>query len=373
MFAKMLVYSLVRRRSRMMAALLAIAIGATVLLGMTAISYDIPRQMGREFRSYGANLVMVASGDGAALAIDDANEAVGLIAPDSLVGATPFRYETIRINMQAYTAAGTVFEEARRTSPYWNVRGNWPQEENDILLGSDIAEFTKLEPGAKLTVTGSGSTGARFSRDMKVAGILRSGGAEDGFIFMKLETMESLMGNSGIATVVEVSIAADSATLDSIAAEITSRVPGVTPRLARRVTQSETAVLSKLQALVFLVSVIVLFLTILCVTTTMMTVVMERRREIGLKKAIGADNRSIMLEFLGEGLILGAAGGFLGAILGYFFAQAVSLSVFGRGVSLDFMLFPVTVFVSVAVTLAACLPPVRRAADVQPAIVLRGE
>jgi putative ABC transport system permease protein len=373
MFFKMLLSSLVRRRSRMTIAMLAIAIGGTVLFGMAAISFDIPRQMGREFRSYGANMVLIASGADARIRLDGAAKAAGIIPAGSLVGMTPYRYETVRVNMQGYTAVGTIFEEARKTSPYWNVQGNWPDGEDDVLIGSDIAELTRLSPGSKLAVTGRSTGGARFSRDMTVRGILRTGDAEDGFIFMNLGTMESLMGDSGVAEVVEVSVAADGSQLALIAGEISSGVQGVSPRLVKRVTQSEATVLTKLQALVFLVSMVVLLLTMICVATTMMTVVMERRKEIGLKKAIGAGNGSIAAEFLGEGLVLGITGGLLGAVLGYFFAQAVSVNVFGRGVSLDLRLLPLTVLVSACVTVAACLIPVRGATDVQPAVVLRGE
>jgi putative ABC transport system permease protein len=373
MFFKMLISSLIRRRSRMMVALLAIAIGATVLLGMVAISYDIPRQMGREFRNYGANMILVASGEDALLSLDDAARAAELIPSSKLIGNAPYRYEIVRINMQGYTAAGTIFEEARKTSPYWNVSGQWPRDADDIMIGSDVAEFTRLTPGAVITITGRGSGGARFRRDMKVSGIVRTGNVEDGFIFMALPTLEELMGDSGTAEVVEVSVAADEAELNGLVAAIGREVSGISPRLVKRVTQSETTVLSKLQSLVFLVSIVVLALTMICVATTMMTVVMERRREIGLKKAIGADNRSIVTEFLGEGLLLGGAGGFLGAALGFAFAQAVSMNVFGRGVFIDWKLFPMTVAASIAVTAAACLVPVRRAADVEPALVLRGE
>jgi putative ABC transport system permease protein len=208
---------------------------------------------------------------------------------------------------------------------------------------------------------------------MRVSGIVRTGGVEDGFIFMDMASIEELMGDSGFAGVVEISVAANEAELKEIMGDIAARVPGVTPRLVKRVTQSETAVLSKLQSLMFLVSIVVLALTMICVATTMMTVVMERRMEIGLKKAIGAGNRGISAEFLCEGALLGGVGGVIGAVCGYFFAQAVSVNVFGRGIFLDWKLFPLTVLASVAVTALACVLPVRRAIDVEPALVLRGE
>jgi putative ABC transport system permease protein len=357
----------------MMSALLAIAIGATVVLGMTAVSYDIPRQMGREFRSYGANMILVASGSDTRMKLDEALEASQVIPPETLFGMTPYRYETVRINMQGYTAAGTDFDGVRSTSPYWNVAGEYPSEDEEILIGFDIAEFTKLSAGSSITVTGRSSAGARFSRDMKVSGTVRTGGAEDAFIFLRIEALENMMGDSGVADVVEMSVVADETALRTLMNDISLKSPKISGRIVERLAQSEASVLSRLRLLFFLVTLIVLALTVFCVGTTMMTVVLERRKEIGLKKALGADNRIIAAEFLCEGLLLGCAGGLLGVALGYFFAQTVSMNVFGREISLGWFLPALTIIVSAAVTIAACLLPVRRAVDVEPAVVLRGE
>ncbi|MDR0357632.1 MAG: FtsX-like permease family protein, partial [Clostridiales Family XIII bacterium] len=104
-----------------------------------------------------------------------------------------------------------------------------------------------------------------------------------------------------------------------------------------------------------------------------MAVVAERRKEIGLRKALGASDRSIVAEFLGEGLFLGCLGGALGVILGFGFAQIIGINVFSRSVHFQAALAPATLVVSVLITGLACLIPVRRATDVDPAIVLRGE
>ena len=373
MYLKIILSSLIRRRSRMVVALLAVAIGATVFLGIGAVYYDIPRQMGREFRSYGANMILVSSGADSSVSLEDAARAEALIPPNKLVGATPFRYETMYYNMQGLTVAGADMEAARKTSPYWQIQGEWPTGENQILLGTDIAENARIYAGTSVTLDIVPEKGRKFKKEFKVSGIIRSGGAEDGFVLMPLKTLESLMGSPGRASVVEMSVAADSGELESLSERIQAEVPGVTPRLVKRLMNSEAVVLSKLQVLVYLVTAVVLFLTMICVGTTMMTVVMERRKEIGLKKAIGAENRSIIGEFMGEGLALACIGGLLGLITGYFFAQAVSMSVFGRGVSLPFFLTLLTFLASLVVTVLASLIPVTRATDVEPSLVLRGE
>jgi putative ABC transport system permease protein len=182
-----------------------------------------------------------------------------------------------------------------------------------------------------------------------------------------------MVEEGGALDVVECSVSAQSAALETLARGIDQNVPGVSARLVKRVTDSEGAVLTKLQALVFLVTVIVLLLIMICVATTMMAVVAERRKEIGLRKALGAANGSLVMEFLGEGIFLGGAGGLLGAIFGFVFAQAVGLNVFNRSITFQPLFLPLTILASIAVTGLACVIPVRNATEVDPAIVLRGE
>jgi len=373
MYFRMVTSSLIRRRSRMLVALLAVAIGATILSGLVTIYYDIPRQMGQEFRSYGANLIFVPSGDDAVLSSEAVKKAVDFIPAETIVGIAPYRYEMVKINEQPFMAAGTDINEVKKTSPYWFVSGQWPQNDGSVLIGQEVADLIRLSAGDTFTVTGTDANGKGFSRDFAVSGIVQSGGTEEAFIFMSLADLEGLMGTSGELDVVECSLSASQTTLDGIVEQIGENVEGVIPRLVKRVTESEGTVLTKLQALFYLVTVVVLLLTMVCVATTMMAVVAERRKEIGLKKALGAANKSIVLEFLGEGLFLGGLGGLLGVALGFAFAQTVSMNVFSRSISFQPLLIPATLAVSIVITGLACLVPVRSATEVDPAIVLRGE
>ncbi|MDR1024982.1 MAG: ABC transporter permease, partial [Treponema sp.] len=125
-YIKMVVSSLLRRRSRMVVALLAVAVGATILSGLITIYYDIPRQMGLEFRSYGANLIFVPAGNEAVISGEAAREAVSYLPEANVIGVAPYRYQMVKINEQPFMAAGTDLAGARRTSPYWLVSGRWP-------------------------------------------------------------------------------------------------------------------------------------------------------------------------------------------------------------------------------------------------------
>ncbi len=91
MYIRMITASLLRRRSRMVIALLAIAIGATILSGLVTIYYDVPRQMGAQFRNYGANMIFTATEDTFSQA--DVDAGVAVIPAKDVVGVAPYRYE----------------------------------------------------------------------------------------------------------------------------------------------------------------------------------------------------------------------------------------------------------------------------------------
>jgi putative ABC transport system permease protein len=336
------------------------------------IYYDIPRQMGQEFRSYGANFVIMPAGNEAVMDTELMEEALSYLPAGMVTGIAPYRYRLVKINEQPFMAAGADLPGTRKTSPYWLVQGRWPEAAGEALIGQEVADLIRLLPGNSFTVTGTGA-GGPFSVDFTVSGLLQTGGAEEAFIFMALPDFEAMTGESGKIDVVECSVSAEAETLEILAGQISEKVPGVSPRLVKRLTDSEGAVLTKLRALVALVTFIVLLLIMICVATTMMAVVAERRREIGLRKALGASNRSLVTEFMGEGIFLGAFGGILGAVFGYVFAQAVGLNVFNRSIAFRPLFVLLTLAASVLVTALACVIPVRNAAEVDPAVVLRGE
>ena len=465
----------------MLIALLSIGIGATILAGLVTIYVDVPRQMGAQFRSFGANMLILSDGE-KGMSKAQLDKALENIPAGQLVGAAPYRY--VRVDMttrqQSFTAAGTDFDQITKTSPYFSIEGRYPENPREVLVGKEIAETIGIregsgmeltwqpaagetagdpsgdrQPGAILSGSAEGWSGGTVYVTVKlddssriasltidagtqtpeiggltqtddsfnsqfvgkslpltlgedvdalsgatitstavvealntarntqsagtaktikytVTGILATGGEEESYVFMSLEDMAGLTG-SDVVDVAELSVSASAEELETYAEQITENTDGVRARLVKRVTRSETAVLGKLQSLVFLVTAVVLILTMICVSTTMMAVVSERRREIGLRKALGASDGSIRTEFLGEGMFLGLLGGILGAVLGFAFAQVVSVNVFGSSITFQPLLLPAAVIVSMGVAALSCLQPIKRAVAIDPAIVLKDE
>lgn len=426
MFWRMVASSVLRRRSRVLIAVLAVAIGATTLSGLATIAIDVPAQMAREIRSYGANMV-VTGADGQAMD-DEALAAVDRALPAAqLVGSASFDYETVTVNDQPYVVGGTDLAAVRQMSPFWFVDGEWPSGGAQVLLGEEIATTIDAKTGDRITInqldgtassnaaaaSGSGkanssgappaasgpgsqagaqsasaplsaqtaqaSQGAQSGADgqarsitVTVSGILKTGGNEDGYIYMSADDMAELTG-AWEPSIAQYSVALEGDQLTALVDSINASVPSVRAQTVKRLVQSDSGVIDMLRSLLGLITVIVLALTTIGVSTTMIAVVTERRNEIGLRKALGATSRSIMGEFMGEGVALGAIGGLVGAAAGYALAAAISWNVFHRAVAVHPLILIATVVSSVAVAVVACLPPVRRALAIDPALVLRGE
>jgi len=181
MFLRMITASLLRRRSRMLIALLSIGIGATILAGLVTIYVDVPRQMGAQFRSYGANMLLLP-GNGEELNSESLAEALRKIPENELVGAAPYRY--VRLDMttrqQSFTAAGTDFSQITKTSPYFSVEGAYPSETRQVLVGREIADTIGVKVGSdmELTYQPEGSAESKTPEESRAAGASLSGRAE---------------------------------------------------------------------------------------------------------------------------------------------------------------------------------------------------
>ena len=384
MYLRMITSSLARRKSRMFVALLAVTVGATILAGLVMVYYDMPRQMGEQFLAYGANLIFTPEGDSDGMTSEQVEAAVGEIDAD-VEGVISYCYESATINDAPVLVAGCDLSATLATSPFWQIEGELPDAPGEVLVGLEQAEFFSLKVGDTVPISylpadavreGENLNGAvEGEREMTftVTGLLDTGSTEEGYFFISEGDMAELTGAEVTYNVTELRVNADSDELAGFIERINADVDGVTAQTVKRITESQTAVLSKLSALVLLVTIITLALIMITVATTMTAVVTERRREIGLRKALGASDGSIMMEFMGEGLMLGLVGGLLGSVLGFAFAWLVSTNVFNSTITFLPALVPITVIVALAVVALACILPVRNATKVDPAVVLKGE
>jgi putative ABC transport system permease protein len=157
----------------------------------------------------------------------------------------------------------------------------------------------------------------------------------------------------------------------SIAHEIEQAIPGTQARPVRRIADSEGKILDRIGGLMALITLAALLSAGLTVWSLTATTMMERRGEIAIMQAIGASRANVAALLGVEVSLIGLAGGVLGAVTGVELAKFVGQSVFHDAIEVSPILPLLIVIAAVVVALAGASQPVRRAVNLEPAIVLR--
>jgi len=355
---------LLRRKGTLAAELLAVSLGAALLYSLSDIAFGLPARMRAEFRSYGANLVLLPAQGEPVFTKESLDAARSLLPEKALLGLCPYRFHAIKVNEQPIMAAGTDFEQMRKTSPWHLVHGRYPENIGEALAGAKAAKETALTAGRVFRIK---------DREYTVSGLLETGGEEENYIYFTTDGFEQIAGEGGVYDSAECSLSLSAGELNSIAEKINAEISGIQARPVRRLVSSENSVLGKLRALMFLTLSIALPLIMICTGTTMLSVVSERRSEIALRKSLGASGQRLLREFLFEALLTGIAGGLAGSAAGFAAASFIGGRVFSAPPAFNAAIFALTVFITLLVTLASEAIPVRKASALDPALVLRGE
>lgn len=426
MFFRMLLSAVFRRRSRAVMAVVASLVGAATLSCLAMICIAVPQQMNQEMRAYGANLIVtpLADSENGKSGIDDAmvEHTTEMVSAKGSEKHATYRYENVRVNAAPYVMAGINPAQVRNLNHHWVVDGSWPSA-GKVLVGRDVADAMGLKVGGSITIgyrasdnaassgqvsqpgtdgtdgtaqsgtdgtsdgqTSSGSTGAQQTQnghvssdimdtsgtEFRVAGIVDTGGSEDSIIYALAGDVDKLTGSTRGVDVIEYSSgASDLTALVNSINDMTSM--HVKAQQVTKITASDTRVITMLQTLFWIVSLVVLVFTLVGVGTTISSIVSQRRNEIGLRKALGASSHAIGVEFYVESAVYGLLGGLLGTATGYGMARWLCATVFERSIGFNWWLAVVSVVFSALVAVVASIPPVHRATRIDPAVVLREE
>lgn len=426
MFFSMLRQSFLRGPRRKALAAATIILAASLITALMNLSIAVGDKMAKEMKSYGANIMLVPNSENIPLEIDgvDYNPLKGRVFIEegdlpkikeifwrnNIVGFAPFLKVAVEAGGEEnIPLLGTRFDAAlplsdeefrvgvRPINPFWQVQGRWPDDGDPagVLAGAALARRLGLKAGSGIVLK---TTGRDAERRVTVTGVLSTGGTEESSLVGPLPLVQDLAGLRGKVQSVSVSALTvpedrlsrrtrnGSESLDaleydlwyctayvsSIAHQLEEAVPNAAARPIWQVAASEGTVINKLQLLMLVVTMAVFIASGLGISSLMITTIMERSREIGLMKALGASEAEVQLLFLAESAIVGAAGGLLGCAGGAALSQVIGLSVFGSTVPFNFIAVPVSVVVSVLIALGGSLMPARLISRLHPAEVLHG-
>ena len=240
-FLRMIFYSLLRRRLRMFVALIAVAVGATIISGMITVYREVPQQLGREFRAYGANLILIPADGEENFSEKNLEKVSEILKGNEVIGIAPFLYEKLEINKQYIMTGGTDFDELQKVSPYWQVEGRYPiKGEREILVGAELAKiFSPYEPkeiiGQEVTISAGEGTAMR---KYLVTGIVSTGGKEEEFAFTNLEEVQNISGKAGEIGIAQLSIVAEGENLKILEEKISETIPEIQPQTVQQIANS---------------------------------------------------------------------------------------------------------------------------------------
>ncbi len=431
MFFRMIRGALFRQKGKMLLIAFTIMLGASLATGMLNVMLDVSDKVNAELKAYGANITVKPKDSSLLSDIynveDQSSEALqsAYLREDELgklktifwafniVDFAPFLDTTAVLpDDSRVKVVGTWFDhhmdlptgeslDAGVVSlrSWWDVTaGQWLTESDGstadgIMAGTTLAAEKGWSVGDTVTLrTAVGETQARL------VGIFDAGGDEDEEIWCSLDLVQAMTDRENKVASIEVSalttpdndlarkaaknpaqLSPDeyetwycTAYVSAICYQIQEVITGSLASAVRQVAESEGSILDKTQLLMILITVLSLIGSALGISNLVTASVMERAKEIGLLKAIGAHDRSITALFIIEILVTALVGGVAGYFLGFGFAQLIGQSVFGSAIEMKPLVIPIVAVLISLVTVAGSMPAIRMVLRLRPAEVLHG-
>lgn len=364
MFARMLRRGMVVRRGRAITALLAVVIAATVSTAMLNLFVDVESKLRHEFRSYGANVVIVAK-DGSSLPTDALAKVDAVLAGRGI--AVPFAYaiaHQITGDEAPVVVAGTDMARVQRLNSWWSVTA-WPQAPGSALIGTRAQKV--LSPDGKpfeLTFQGR-------KLQLTTAGTVRTGAAEDSRVYLPLS--EFMAWTGVVPSSIEIAASGSPQEVAATIQKLSTALPNAEVKPVRQIVEAEAKVLGKTRMSLLASAAIIILTAALCVLATLTTWVLDRRKDFAIMKALGASERMVNSLFAAEAALLAMVGAVAGYLIGIGVAAWIGRANFHAAVMPRLSVFPVVLAGSVAVALLSAVVPISLLRRVQPAIILRGE
>ncbi|HBY96599.1 MAG TPA: hypothetical protein DEP84_22090 [Chloroflexi bacterium] len=372
--AAMAIRNLARRKARAGVTIAVVALAVAALLAASATDASVARTIDDVFEIYTADAWAIFSrGSDQGLAeslraVPGVTAAEGWLLRDCWAGRD-------RARCWGLPADTRLYHPVLRAGRWLDSR-----VPNEVVISEDLAHARHLRPGDDVLLQVG-----REQRLVRVRGVVHDnsiflGSTVTAKVFVPLPTMAPLVNDRRRADLYALSLAPrDLAGMKQVLGTLERRFaplkPNSEPALAEfEAAQAQTRILTAaLRGMVLLVGLI----GAIGLLNTLALNVLERRREIGVLRALGSDSLQIIETFLAEGLTVGFLGWLLGVILGWLlgrlFIAAMSTVLFGLPYVFPAIFLPGSLAFALVLSLIASIGPAFAAASVPAAEALRYE
>ncbi|MBZ5682351.1 MAG: ABC transporter permease [Acidobacteriia bacterium] len=362
MFLRMLVRAAILRRGRALSALFAMVVAAAVATAMLNLYVDVQAKLRREFRNYGANVILVGK-QGASLPPDTVSQVESTLSGRAIVAS--FAFVVARTtDGQPIVVAGTDFDRVRQLDRWWSV-SEWPSAPQQALVG--VRALSAVSPkNQRFDLSFQGRT-----IHLTPAGTVQTGAAEDSRVYLLLS--EFVAWTAVAPSTIEIAASGSPEEVTAMINQLAQAIPAADVRPVRQIVEGEAHVLGKTRATLLAAAALIILTAALCVLSTLMGWVFDRRRDFAIMKALGASTRLLNGFFAAEAAALGATGALVGFAAGIGIAAWIGRANFHAAVVPRLSVLPVVLAGSMVVTLLSSILPISLLRRVQPAVILRGE
>ncbi|WP_298778143.1 ABC transporter permease [uncultured Fretibacterium sp.] len=428
MFWRMIGRTLVRQKSKMLMIAFTVVLGVSLSTAMMNVMLGVGDKVNRELKVYGANITVrhkeaalmsdlygLNEGQGVTdkfLREEDVMKLKSIFWGFNIIGFAPMLNGRAELQgVGPVTVVGTWMRKhaelntgetvdtgLRDLRSWWarDLKGDWIGEDDDdfVMVGSLLAGQNGINPGDVLTLSSGGRT-----KRLTVKGVFTDGSNADTEVIGTLRMVQELMDLPGCVSTIEVSalttpdndlarkaaqnpksLSPDeyetwycTAYVSAICHQIQEVVRDGVARPVRQVAESEGTILNKTTLLMVLITILSSIGSALAISNLITASVIERSQELGLMKALGAQNWQIALLVLTEVMMTSVLGGAVGYFVGIGFAQLIGQTVFGSTIEIARMVILIVAVILFFVTLLGSVPAIRYLMALKPTEVLHGK
>lgn len=372
-----------RRKGKVFFLILGLTIGITTVVTLISVTRMMNEDISKKLDEFGANILIIPRSDDLSLSYGGMN--IGGVAIDSqslkdsdipkirqievrenVSIVSPKLVGVVEIDGKKAPLMGVQFEEELRLKKWWKIHGREPKNQDEVLLGSEAAVRLFKSTGDTLSVKG---------KPVRISGVLDETGSQDDFLIIgDLAFVQEVLKKPGALSLVEVSAFCNSCPIEEIVKQISQELPHAKVTAIKQTLQTKMGALEHFKKFSVGISIIVLLIGSLVVFTNMMASVNERKREIGIFRAIGFRKSHVIRIIFLEALIVGFVAGIVGYVLGLGVSQVIGPMITGmkgEPLVIDPLLAIGAIFLSSLIGVLSSAYPAIHASKMDPTTALR--
>ncbi|MCX2682598.1 FtsX-like permease family protein [Campylobacter sp. MIT 21-1685] len=353
---------------RLFIILLSVFIGALTCSAFLNIYFDIDTKLSKELKAYGANVMLNPKEEQNFISNDEFER---LKQDLQAKAVSPFLFEFFNLGSTSAIVLGTDFKALKITKPFMELKSGSLSlndlDDKSAILGVDLAKQLEKKVGDEVQIYNQNNG---KSLKLTIKAIVSSSDEFDSLLLATLSVVQNLSDTQGINYANAV-VYGDYESINAKAQTLTNDSTEVKP--ISSVSLSESFVLNKIKALMFLIILVILIIVTTSVNTTLSAIIFSRKKEIALRLALGATKSQIITLFASECFVVSLVASIMGALCGIVLANVFGIIIFNAHIDFRFKALFAACIISLIFALIAAVFPLRQALKINVCENLKGE